>query len=392
MSSGGTGPDKAKKANALKSFFPDLGGIPLLGATNPNPNLHPKPLMPIPVPDPATLSTATNSASTSDSDPSGPAKLSMAQLHFQKLLAQPSRSSAKEPVQTSSKSQPVAEQAKSSDSSKAKANSAPAPAAKEKEKKSDSTEVKILTRGSVLPGVLPTPPVPPVKTSTRQAVTQFDTSKSLRYTVQDAMDGAFIPAETNQISLIQTKRLAGSHVLSGGRRITANAEYICYATRNGLRVLHRGSVEKLMVAAKDTVDTQFCPRNPALLAVASSAGFGIYELRFVVEQHALQSRPVLTVRPGEGDQQRFSRVKWHPKQERVCVAVAGETVSFIMLSSKLWQRQQSAGPQGIPVEEARVKEVVTPGEVVSAVDFDETGRLGVIERIRIVVFLRYGVD
>lgn len=369
---------KDKKADALKSFFPDLGGIPMLGAAS-NPNSNPNPNMPFAGTDSSSAQAGATAASSSDTDPSGPAKLSMAQLHFQKLLAQPQQVSTglaatKLPMKTMETEQRATEIPAKGEEDGAGKKQKEKEKEKEKEKKSDSTEVKILTKGSLLPRDIQPAAASNATGVSSDAVTTFSHSKSLRYTVQNRPKGAYVPAETTQISLFEVKELTGDHVLSGGRRITANGEYICYATRTGLRVLHKGSVEKILLAAKDTVDAQFCPRNPSLLACVSSKGLGIYELRFVVDQHALQSRPVLTVRQAEAAQGKFSRVRWHPLQERLFVAVTGESLNFVMLSSKLWEKQQSSGGQGMRIEEARVREVATPGELVAAVDFDKSGK------------------
>mmetsp|Transcript_3152 Transcript_3152/g.5620 ORF Transcript_3152/g.5620 Transcript_3152/m.5620 type:complete len:565 (-) Transcript_3152:1529-3223(-) len=144
--------------------------------------------------------------------------------------------------------------------------------------------------------------------------------------------------------------------VSMGARVASSGKFITYANKAGMvRVIHTESVHTGLLRghAEPIADMKFCPNQDSLVATVSSDGFAIvWELRHMPETGKVEFREAIrlhTSRPEEP----FHGVEWHATNQRVFSLMHGNTISVVMLSSKLWSAQQAAGQEGIPIENAR---------------------------------------
>ena len=335
----------------LNKFFPGLTGIPNISSSTQPANAQ---------------------AAAEPNDPGGPPKLTAAQLHFQKLLS--GSTNKQEPKKEPRNIAAIAQTAPAQQSS-ATTPSLP-----------DATSLGSLS--------LPPPPKIPklpaeadfstvennsktVLKDARPAVaTMLPEDKNLTYVVKADIENE---PETTPITLYKSDPKVTNSSFSG-LRVGGNSEYICYIMKHSqIRVIHKPSVQRALLRGhtKPVTDVLFCPIINSLLGTIAQDGFAIiWELKLdesVSSGSKLLFRETLRLRCDQSQVSYFSRLKWHPQHERLFVLVHDDTVSFVELSSALWELQKHNGESGTLIEEARSCIAQSPGEPITSLDFNADG-------------------
>uniref|UniRef100_A0A7S2SCV0 Enhancer of mRNA-decapping protein 4 WD40 repeat region domain-containing protein n=1 Tax=Mucochytrium quahogii TaxID=96639 RepID=A0A7S2SCV0_9STRA len=251
-----------------------------------------------------------------DADPNGPPELSPAQLHFQRLLA------GKSPTNHNSNGTEAVQ----------------VDAAKEESEQEDEMIREEL---------------------------------AIRETSTHTLPNTMITIVKND----QSQYICGSRVASSG-------DFINYMVKSGpksgvksgtVRVIHAASVKTALLRGHSSpiTDMKFCPKHSGLVATVAADGFAIvWELRYEPTQDKVLFREAVRLRVPSG-QPSFSRVDWHPQNERLFVLCNGDQVSLVELTGQLWSRQQESKEQGIPVDDARCGLARAQG--VQSVSFSNNG-------------------